>query len=320
MKPRSLAILGSTGSIGLSTLKVLRRHPGRFEVTILAAHSNAELLEDQYREFRPRILCLVDPQAASRLRDRLQGEPVTVLAGADELVKSAGLNEVDLVLNAIVGAAGLRASYEAISSGKRLALANKESLVAGGPLFAQICRDDPPRILPIDSEHSAIWQALRAGTRKEVRHIILTASGGPFRSLPLEKLADVTIEQALAHPTWKMGRKITVDSATLVNKGLEILEAVILFGVEPAQIKVVIHPQSIVHSMVEFVDSSVVAQLSEPDMSLPIAYALFWPERLEQEFGRMDWSRTRRLEFEPPDEKRFPALKLAFAVASAGGT
>lgn len=320
MSLRKLAILGATGSIGRSALEVLRLHPGRLKVSALAAFSNAELLESQYREFRPDYLCLADEIAAGHLRERLRREPVSVLAGADELVKLAGHPEVDLVLNAIVGAAGLRASYEAIKTGKQLALANKESLVAGGPLFANVCRGDPPRILPVDSEHSAIWQALRAGRPQEVRHIILTASGGPFRTLPIEAFPHVTVEQALAHPTWHMGRKITIDSATLVNKGLEVLEAVVLFGVEPEQIKVVIHPQSIVHSMVEFIDSSVVAQLSEPDMCLPIAHALFWPERLEQDFGRMDWSKIRRLDFEPPDIDRFPALKLAFEVAAAGGT
>lgn len=317
---RRLAILGSTGSIGRSTVQVLRDHPGRLQVCSLAAYRNARLLEEQYREFRPSYLCLTDERAASELQSSLKGEPVTVLAGADDLVKLAALPEVDIVLNAMVGAAGLRASAETIAAGKRLALANKESLVAGGPLFAEVCREEPPRVLPVDSEHSAIWQALRAGRREEVRHILLTASGGPFRTLPLDEFANITIEQALAHPTWKMGRKITVDSATLVNKGLEVLEAVVLFGVEPEQIKVVIHPQSIVHSMVEFIDSSVVAQLSEPDMCLPIAHALFWPERLDQSRGRMSWDSSRRLDFEPPDFKRFPALKLAFEVAGTGGT
>jgi len=320
MKPRKLAILGSTGSIGRSTMKVLREHPGRLEVNALAAYQNVELLEQQYREFRPEYLCLVDKQAALDLRARLRGEQVTILAGADELIQLSALPKVDIVLNAIVGAAGLRASLQAIQTGKQLALANKESLVAGGPLLKEVCRADPPRILPVDSEHSAIWQALRAGRREEVRHIILTASGGPFRTLPLEEFETISIEQALAHPTWKMGRKITIDSATLANKGLEVMEAVVLFGVEPRQIKVVIHPQSVVHSMVEFVDSSVVAQMSEPDMCLPIACALFWPERLEQDSGRLDWTRTRQLTFEPPDDNRFPMLKLAYETAEAGGT
>lgn len=320
MKPRKLVILGSTGSIGCSTIKVLREHSGRLEVSALAAYQNVELLEQQYREFRPEYLCLVDEQAALDLRARLRGEPVTILAGAEELAQLAALPEVDIVLNAVVGAAGLKASLQAIRAGKQLALANKESLVTGGPLLKEVCRADPPRILPVDSEHSAVWQALRAGHREEVRHIILTASGGPFRTLLLEKFEAISIEQALAHPTWRMGRKITIDSATLANKGLEVMEAVVLFGVEPQQIKVVIHPQSVVHSMVEFVDSSVVAQMSEPDMCLPIAYALFWPERVEQDSGRLDWTRTRQLTFEPPDDNRFPMLKLAYEAAEAGGT
>ena len=320
MKPRTLIILGSTGSIGRSTIKVLREHPGRLEVSALAAYSNVDLLEQQYREFRPEFLCMVDEPAALDLRARLRGEPVTILAGAEELVQLAALPKVDIVLNAVVGAAGLKASLQAIQAGKQLALANKESLVAGGPLLTEICRAVPPRILPVDSEHSAIWQALRAGHREEVRRIILTASGGPFRTLPIEKFEAISVEQALTHPTWKMGRKITVDSATLANKGLEVMEAVVLFGVEPRQIKVVIHPQSVVHSMVEFVDSSVVAQMSEPDMCLPIAYALFWPERVEQDSGTLDWTRTRQLTFEPPDDNRFPMLKLAYEAAEAGGT
>lgn len=320
MNKQSLAILGSTGSIGQSTLRVIRGNRDRFRIVALAANRQIDLIEKQYHEFRPKYVCLADPDAALRLKKRLQKEPVEILAGDDELIGLAGLDEVDIVLNAIVGAAGLRASVKTVDSGKRLALANKESLVAGGPLFADICRSEEPRILPVDSEHSAIWQALRAGRRSEVRNIVLTASGGPFRTLPLEKFADITVEQALNHPTWKMGPKITIDSSTLVNKGLEVLEAMILFAVEPKQIKVVIHPQSIVHSMVEFVDSAVIAQLSEPDMCLPIACALFWPERLEQPYGQMDWSEVKILSFEPPDFERFPALKLAFEVGETGGT
>jgi 1-deoxy-D-xylulose-5-phosphate reductoisomerase len=320
MKPRKLAILGSTGSIGRSTINVLRKHPGRLEVIALAAYQNVDLLEQQYREFRPKFLCMVDEPAALDIRARLRSEPVTILGGAEELVQLAALEEVDIVLNAVVGAAGLKATLQAIRAGKQLALANKESLVAGGPLLKDICRAVPPRILPVDSEHSAIWQALQAGRREDVRRIILTASGGPFRTLPLEKFEAVSVEQALAHPTWSMGRKITIDSATLANKGLEVMEAVVLFGLEPRQIKVVIHPQSVVHSMVEFVDSSVVAQMSEPDMRLPIAYALFWPERAEQDSGRLDWSKARQMTFEPPDDSRFPLLKLAYEVAEAGGT
>jgi 1-deoxy-D-xylulose-5-phosphate reductoisomerase len=320
MNQRNLAILGSTGSIGQSALRVLRNHPGRFKVVALGAHGSVEAIEVQYREFRPEYLCLVDETAASELRTRLKDEPVEVLTGAEDLICLAGLDSVDLVLNAIVGAAGLRASLKAVEEGKLLALANKESLVAGGPLLAEVCRAKETRILPVDSEHSAIWQALRAGRRSELRKIILTASGGPFRTWSAERMATVTPKEALNHPTWKMGPKITIDSATLANKGLEVMEAVVLFGVEPNRVQVVIHPQSIVHSAVEFVDSSVIAQLSEPDMCLPIVHALFWPERLNSDFGVMDWGKLRQLTFEPPDFERFGALKLAFEAAEAGGT
>jgi 1-deoxy-D-xylulose-5-phosphate reductoisomerase len=320
MSPRDIAILGSTGSIGQSTLDVVRAHPGAFRIHALAGHSNTVDLEKQYREFKPRYLCVVDPDAAVELQNKLSGEPVEVLAGEKDLVELAALEDVDLVLNAVVGAAGLRASLAAVKAGKWLALANKESLVAGGPLFAGICKETDARILPVDSEHSAVWQALNAGKREQIRSIILTASGGPFRELPKEKFKDITLEQALAHPTWNMGPKITIDSATLVNKGLEIIEAVVLFDVPVPKIKVVIHPQSVIHSMVEFVDSSVIAQLSNPDMRLPIAYALFWPERVESDFGRIDWTDMKDLTFETPDYERFPALKLAFEVAERGGT
>ena len=320
MSQRSLTILGSTGSIGRSTLKVLREHPGDFRIVALGSFRDLDTLEAQYREFHPEYVCLVDESAASELATRLKDEPVEVLAGAEDLIRLAALASVDMVLNAVVGAAGLRASLKTIEAGKLLALANKESLVAGGPLLADVCREEPPRILPVDSEHSAIWQALRAGKRNELKRIILTASGGPFRTWSKEQMAEVTPEQALDHPTWKMGPKITIDSATLANKGLEVIEAVVLFGVEPKQIEVVIHPQSIVHSAVEFNDSSVIAQLSEPDMCLPILHAIYWPQRVGSQFGRMDWSQSRQLTFEPPDFERFGALKLAFAAAETGGT
>lgn len=320
MPPRDIVILGSTGSIGKSTLDVVRDHPGAFNIRALAAHRNVDEVERQYREFHPAKICLVDSDAAAKLAQRLKGEPVEILSGEEELIGLASLRSADLVLNAVVGAAGLRASFETVKSGKWLALANKESLVAGGPLFRQLGDDAGARILPVDSEHSAIWQALRAGRREEIRSIILTASGGPFRTLPKEQFDNITVEQALAHPTWNMGPKITVDSATLVNKGLEVIEAVVLFDLPAEQVRVVIHPQSIIHSMVEFCDSSVIAQLSNPDMRLPIAYALFWPERTESPFGKIDWNRMRDLTFEQPDLERFPALELAFEVARTGGT
>jgi 1-deoxy-D-xylulose-5-phosphate reductoisomerase len=236
------------------------------------------------------------------------------------MVQLAALDSADLVVNAVVGAAGLRASLTAVKSGRHLALANKESLVTGGPLFGPLMKKNEGRILPIDSEHSAIWQTLACGKADEVRSIILTASGGPFRDYPLERFAEITPRQALAHPTWKMGPKITIDSATMVNKGLEIIEATTLFSLPTEKVKVVIHPQSIVHSMVEFIDSSIIAQLSNPDMRLPITYALFWPERVESDYGRLDLDTLASLTFERPDFNRFPALKLAYSVAKTGGT
>lgn len=320
MNPRILTILGSTGSIGRSTLDVVKAHPEAFEVRALAAFGNVDVLAEQYRTFRPKYLCIVDHTKRARLQSLLEGEDVEILCGEAELVELAALRGPDMVVNAVVGAAGLRASLRAVEEGKDLALANKESLVAGGPLFAPIIARTKSRILPIDSEHSAIWQVLQCGQKEEVRRILLTASGGPFRSLELSQFDSITVEQALDHPTWHMGAKITIDSATLANKGLEVIEAVQLFEVPAEKITVVVHPQSIIHSMVEFRDSSVIAQLSEPDMRLPITYALFWPERIDSAYGRIDWAKMGSLTFEEPDFGKFPALKLAFEVASAGGS
>lgn len=320
MSKRNIVILGSTGSIGRSTLEVLSTHPDHFNVRALAGYSNVELLVRQVRQFQPEYVCVVDQSKAKLLTEQLSDQAVTVLVGEDELVRLASLSDTEVVVNAVVGAAGLRASLATVEKGKVLALANKESLVAGGPLFPPIMEKSGGVIVPIDSEHSAIWQALSSGRKEEVRKIIITASGGPFRNYPLEKFDDITPEQALDHPTWKMGRKITIDSATLANKGLEVIEAVALFQVPVDRIEVVIHPQSIVHSMVEFIDSSILAQLSMPDMRLPITYALFWPERVESDFGRLDMKKMERLTFEPPDLNRFEALKTAFEVAAVGGT
>jgi 1-deoxy-D-xylulose-5-phosphate reductoisomerase len=317
---KKIALIGSTGSIGRSTLDVVASHPDRLRVEVLAAHSNIELLVQQFRQFRPSIVAVADVSKETELRQLLKGEAVTIVSGEEEIIKLAGLSQVETVVNAIVGAAGLRTSLEALRNGKSLALANKESLVAGGPLFAPIVERHGGIILPIDSEHSAVWQCLMAGRKSEVRRIILTCSGGPFRTLPLDQFGTITVEQALNHPTWKMGNKITVDSATLANKGLEVIEAVALFGISPEQVSVVIHPQSIVHSMVEFVDSSIMAQMSQPDMRLPISYALFWPERVESDFGRLDLAELSKLTFEPPDFTKFPALRLAFEAAKTGGT
>ncbi len=320
MQPKNIVLLGSSGSIGRSTLDVVRQHPGRLKVMALAANSNCNLLVEQYFEFRPDYVCLVDETLRGELRERLKSEPVRVLSGKDEMIELAELDKADIVVNAVVGAAGLLASVETVRHKKILALANKESMVAAGPLLKKLSQKSGAKIIPIDSEHSAIFQLLESKNLSEVKNIILTASGGPFRILPLDKFADITLEQALKHPTWKMGKKITIDSATLVNKGLEIIEAVNLFEVPPDKVKVVIHAQSIIHSMVEFFDSSITAQLSRPDMRMPITYALFWPLRAVSEFGRMDFSKLTNLTFEPPDFNRFPALRLACDVAQKGGT
>ena len=320
MTPRKLALLGSTGSIGTSTLDVVSHHPGAFDVHSLAAYSNIDLLVEQCMRFHPQRICIVDESCRDSLVERLTNQPIEILAGEKGLLELARDMDVDVVVNAIVGAAGMLASLEVAKNGKSLALANKESLVAGGPLFGPLLEKHGGRILPIDSEHSAIWQALSAGRENEVKTLIITASGGPFRSMPIEHFGQITPEMALNHPTWKMGPKITIDSATMANKGLEVIEAVMLFKIATTQVKVLIHPQSIVHSMVEFVDSSIIAQLSEPDMRLPITYALFWPERAGSLFGQLDVSQLTRLDFEQPDFARFPALELAFAVAETGGT
>ncbi|MBU8932703.1 MAG: 1-deoxy-D-xylulose-5-phosphate reductoisomerase [candidate division Zixibacteria bacterium] len=320
MNARKISILGSTGSIGRSTLDVVTAHPGKFDVVVLAAYSNTELLADQCRRFRPRYACLVDSSKINELRSRLGDLKVELLAGKEELVKLAGLDEIDLVVNAVVGAAGLLASLEALKKGKPLALANKESLVAGGPLFPEIIKKSGGKILPIDSEHSALWQSLTAGKKDEVRRLIITASGGPFRHLAADKFDAITPARALDHPTWKMGPKISIDSATLANKGLEVIEAVALFDMPVEKVSVVIHPESIVHSMVEYIDSSIIAQLSSPDMRLPITYAMFWPDRMPSEFGRLEIEQLSGLTFEPPDLQKFGALRLAFEVAKKGGT
>ena len=320
MRPRKIVLLGSTGSIGRSTLDVVATHPDRFDVLALAAYSDVDTLAEQARRFGPKYVCLVNSDRADDLKAALPGHPARLVFGEDELVQLAGLEETDMVVNAVVGAAGLLASLATVRQGGALALANKESLVAGGPLFPDLMAKTGAQILPIDSEHSALWQALRAGKPDEVRRLIITASGGPFREYPADKFAAITPQQALNHPTWKMGPKITIDSATLANKGLEVIEAVALFQVPAEKISVVVHPQSIIHSMVEFVDSSIIAQLSEPDMRLPITHALFWPERIESGFGRLDLDQLADLTFEPPDLERFAALRLAFEVARTGGT
>jgi 1-deoxy-D-xylulose-5-phosphate reductoisomerase len=328
---KRLAILGSTGSIGASTLDVVARHPGRFEVVALAAARNVERLAAQCIEHRPRHAVMTDVDAASRLRERLavQAPEIEVHGGCAELERVAALPETDAVMAAIVGAAGLPATLAAARAGKQVLLANKEALVMSGALFMRAVEEGGATLLPIDSEHSAIFQALprgfacgRAGEfeRAGVRRLLLTASGGPFRTTPVERLANVTPQQACAHPNWVMGPKISVDSATMMNKGLEVIEAHWLFGAPLEAIEVVVHPQSVIHSMVEYRDGSVVAQLGAPDMRTPIACALAWPERIESGVEPLDFTALGRLDFERLDGVRFPCVRLAAEAIRAGGT
>jgi len=300
--PVRLAVLGSTGSVGTQALDVVRANPGAYEVVALAAGRNEKLLAEQAAEF-----------SVADARARCAADDPAVLAGFAELP------EVDVVLNAVVGFAGLPATVAALQAGKRLALANKESLIAAGPVVAAARETGGGEIVPVDSEHSAVYQALQAGPRQAVRRILLTASGGPFRGRSRAELDRVTVADALAHPTWSMGPKITIDSSTLMNKGLEVIEARELFAVELEQIEVVVHPQSVIHGMVEFSDGSTIAQLSMPDMRLPIAYALAAPGRVAQPVGVIDWARLGTLTFEAPDPEAFPCLRLAYRAAMAGG-
>ncbi len=322
---KGLAILGSTGSIGTNTLRVVKSLEDRFRVVSLAAGKNLDLLAEQIVEFCPRLVSVGLPECTEPLRHRLgvlgYREPLEILAGDEGNVAAATLSEVDFVVSAAYGVTGLRATYEAVRAGKCVGLANKETLVAAGELVMQASRERGVEILPIDSEHSAVHQCLRSGRGQEVRRLILTGSGGPFRRTPRRELEKITPEQALKHPVWKMGARITIDSATLMNKGLEIIEARWLFGLAPSQIDVVIHPESLVHSMVEFRDGSVVAQLSVADMRLPIQYALTFPERVETngDVPGLRIEKARRLRFEEPDLRRFPCLKLAREALDRGG-
>ncbi len=320
MQKQNLAILGSTGSIGCSTLEVVEHAPTRFSVLALSAHSNTARVLEQAHRFRPRWLVAVDESTAGAFGPSALPAGTELLTGPDALVQVAESPEVDTVVSAIVGSAGLRSTLAAITAGKRVALANKETMVVAGALVNQHLRQSGGMLLPIDSEHSAVFQAMAAGRRDDVQRIVLTASGGPFREHRADQLASVTVEQALDHPTWDMGPKITIDSATMMNKALEIIEARWLFDLEPEQIDVVIHPQSIVHSMVEFVDGSMVAQLSPPDMRMPIQYALSYPERWQGPAERLDLTKGLSLDFFPPDMERFPAIPLGLEVARAGGT
>ena len=318
---KGVAILGSTGSIGESTLDVITRHPEQFRVVLLVANKNAERLREQCLRHAPDFAVMVDVNAAARLATELQaaGSRTRVVPAAklDALVAD---HDVDYVMAAIVGAAGLRPTLAAARAGKRVLLANKESLVMSGALFMQAVKEGGATLIPIDSEHNAIFQCFPSERRTGVSRILLTASGGPFLRKPAAALADVTPDEACAHPRWVMGRKISVDSATLMNKGLELIEAALLFDMPPEKIEVVVHPQSIVHSMVEYVDGSILAQLGNPDMRTPIAYGLGWPERLHSGVESLNLIQVGRLEFEAPDVERFRCLKLARCAAQTGGT
>ncbi len=317
---RQVAILGSTGSIGTSALSVVSGSGGRLRVRALSAHSKFKDLVIQAKEYLPRWVVATDAPAASRFDWKDLPKGTELLVGPQGLEQVVADPEVDVVLAAIVGRAGLESTWAALENKKTVALANKESLVMGGSLVMQLARDRGVQILPVDSEHSAIFQALRAGNPTEVHRLVLTASGGPFRHLNKEQLKQVTVAEALEHPVWDMGPKITVDSATMMNKALEIIEARWLFDVPAPQIQVTIHPQSIVHSLVEFVDGSVIAQMSPPDMRLPIQYALCYPERVAGVAQRIDWSQALNLEFFPAELDRYPALELGYECAQAGGT
>src|ERR1700674_1726232 len=318
---KRVAILGSTGSIGREPLSVIESYPDRFRVSTLAAGNNAELAFEQAVRWKPRVVSLADEAAARALETRLRqagSGDVEVVHGAAGTVRVATHPEVDFVVSAIVGVSGLEATYEAVRAGKTVGLANKECLVAAGELITAEARKQGKPLLPIDSEHNAVHQCLRGGRMEEVERIWLTASGGPFLNTPAANFASITVEQALNHPTWKMGRRITIDSATLMNKGFEVIEACRLFHMPPEKVEVIVHPQSTIHSMVEFVDGSILAQFSVADMRLPILYALTYPERIQSDM-RFAVSDLRHLDFAPPDLKKFPCLRLAYEAAEAGG-
>src|SRR5438876_781764 len=318
---KRIAVLGSTGSIGRSTLSVVESYPDRFKVVSLAAGKNVEAALEQAKRWRPRVVSLSSERDADQLRNQLKAAglgQIDVVHGPSGTVSVATHRDADFVVSAIVGVAGLEATYEAVRAGKTVGLANKECLVAAGELITAEARRQGKPLLPIDSEHNAVHQCLRGGRMEEVERIWLTASGGPFLNTPKSQFSSITVKQALNHPTWKMGRRITIDSATLMNKGFEVIEACRLFNLPPSKIQVIVHPQSTIHSMVEFVDGSILAQFSVTDMRLPILYALTWPERIASEL-RFPVQELKQLDFHPPDMEKFPCLRLAYEAAEAGG-
>ena len=316
---KKISILGSTGSIGVNTLDVIERNPDRFQVVGLAACNNVETIAQQARKFRPKIVSLFDTSKVDALREQLKGLNIEVVGGEEGSIQVATLPKADMVVSGMVGCAGLVPTYRALKAGKALALANKETLVVAGQLMVEAAREHDCPIVPVDSEHSAIFQALNGERFDRIKRIILTASGGPFRTFSSDQLEHVTREQALDHPNWDMGAKITIDSATMMNKGLEYIEAKWLFGLE-TQVDIIVHAQSIVHSMIEFVDTSVMAQLGIPDMRVPIAYALSYPDRIECDLPSLDLAKLATLTFEPPDFQRFPCLQLAHDAMDLGQT
>lgn len=317
---KKIAILGSTGSIGTQTLDVVREHSDELQVVALAAGTNKERLKEQIKEFHPKFVSLSDEKKAQELKEELAGEQVEVVCGMEGLIEVAGVDSADVVVTAVVGMMGILPTMEAIKKGKDIALANKETLVTAGHLIIPMAKEYGVSILPVDSEHSAIFQSLQGEPKAALDKILLTASGGPFRGKSAEFLETVTLEAALNHPNWSMGPKITIDSSTMVNKGLEVMEAKWLFGVDYSQIEVVIQPQSIIHSMVQYVDGAIIAQLGTPDMRVPIEYALFYPERRSLSGDRLDFSKLSQITFEKPDYKVFRGLSLAIEAGKTGGT
>lgn len=317
---KKIAILGSTGSIGTQTLDVVREHSDELQVVALAAGTNRERLKEQIKEFHPKLVSLSDEKKAQELKEELAGEQVEVVCGMEGLIEVAGADSADVVVTAVVGMMGILPTMEAIKKGKDIALANKETLVTAGHLIIPMAKEYGVSILPVDSEHSAIFQSLQGEPKAALDKILLTASGGPFRGKSAEFLETVTLEAALNHPNWSMGPKITIDSSTMVNKGLEVMEAKWLFGVDYSQIEVVIQPQSIIHSMVQYVDGAIIAQLGTPDMRVPIEYALFYPERRSLSGDRLDFSKLSQITFEKPDYKVFRGLSLAIEAGKTGGT
>lgn len=317
---RALTILGSTGSIGTQALEVVQNLPGEFRVVALSAHRNVQLLANQARQFKVEAVALADPKGADELRDRLAGSGIVVKIGRAGLLEIAGRDDIDLCLNGLVGGAGMAPTMAALEAGVDVALSNKESLVMAGALITALQQEKGTRLLPIDSEHSAIWQCLAGEDRSQVRRLVLTGSGGPFRTRTREDMSRVTREQALRHPNWDMGPKITIDSATMMNKGLEVIEARWLYDMPPERIDIVIHPQSIIHSLVEFVDGSVKAQLGVPDMKIPIQYALTYPDHRPADWPRLDLAAVGELTFEEPDLEKFPCITLAYDALVRGGS